>query len=386
LKRIVICSDGTWNKPDQSQKESKHKGIEDCLKESWIREASNVVKLTRAILPKDSNGIHQVVYYDPGIGTDTGPFYHIVGGVLGVGLSKNVLDCYRFIANNFSEGDELYLFGFSRGAYTVRSLAGLIQRCGILPKKNIYWANEAYEIYRLRYFESFDDVDSFLFQLLSEKLKRKIFEKKYKRITEKNKECVQRFNEFNNTLKIEIRLIGVWDTVGSLGIPGWRGMRKKYRFHNVKLGDNIVNAYQALAIDEIRKPFKATLWRKKAYPEQKLDQMWFVGSHTNVGGGNKPDGLANCAFHWMVNAAELNGEGLEFDEKYINKLEPHADSKIKNSMTWYYRLLGLYDRPIGEFQDSCESIHTSVHRRMQILNNKEKIYSPANLMKYIKNK
>jgi len=401
MKRIIICCDGTWNKPDQSQEKATHKDTIECLKESWTRQPSNVVKITRAILPKTSDGIHQVVFYDEGIGTNAGIINHYIGGALGVGLTKNLLDCYRFIARNYSDGDEIYLFGFSRGAFTVRSLAGLIHRCGILPKEQIYWTKEAYEIYRLRYYESEDDVDSFFYHLLPSKIRRWLFKNKYKKLTVRNKKCVEDFNNMNKVKKVKIKFIGVWDTVGSLGIPGWRGLSKKYRFHDVKLGDHILNAYQALAIDERRRPFKPSIWEEKSYDEQKLEQMWFAGVHTNIGGGYKPDGLANYALHWMVEAAKLNGKGLEFNDNFIDdnygfpkpKNESESETKYitvpENSMTWYYYLLIPHRRPIGKQikddkqNNSQEFVHPSVFKYQKHLSNKGISYEPPNLMEYL---
>ena len=109
MKRLVICADGTWNFRDQQDDETK------------LRHVTNVAKLARAILPRSSQGIDQVVIYHDGVGTQKG-VDHIVGGATGDGIEANIRDLYRSIAYNYVEGDELYLFGFSRGAYTVRTL------------------------------------------------------------------------------------------------------------------------------------------------------------------------------------------------------------------------------------------------------------------------
>ena len=134
MKRIVICADGTWNRPDQ--------------KDRGKLKPSNVVKMSRAVQPQAEDGTQQVVYYDEGVGTEWGLLGPIIGGAFGFGLDKNIMDCYRFIALNYNEGDELYFFGFSRGAFTVRSLAGFISRVGLLSKNEIYILDWAYELYR----------------------------------------------------------------------------------------------------------------------------------------------------------------------------------------------------------------------------------------------
>src|SRR5713101_3740691 len=120
-KRIVVCADGTWNTPEQTE-EGKA-----C--------ATNVAKLASAVAPQDGLGQTQVVYYHPGVGERGGLWDHVTGGAFGVGLSANIEDIYLFLATNYRAADELFLFGFSRGAYTVRSLAGLIRNAGILKRE-----------------------------------------------------------------------------------------------------------------------------------------------------------------------------------------------------------------------------------------------------------
>ena len=357
MKRLIICADGTWNSPDRRDREKPRKHRSCC---EWIRKPSNVVKMARAILPKASDGTFQVVFYDPGVGTGWGIVDPVMGGAVGQGLSKNILDGYRFLVHNYDDGDELFFFGFSRGAFTVRSLAGFIQKCGLLPKKNCYWIPEAYEHYRL------ED-------------------------NEENRANIERFHSMNNVRKVKIKFIGVWDTVGSLGIPFdgiiGRQLNNQYAFHNVDLGEDVENAYHALAIDERRKPFKPTLWKVKGVPGQKVAQVWFAGVHTNVGGGCDPDGLANCAFQWMLEKAELNGHGLEFDKEYASYFKAHPTSALRDSMSWYYRLLGEYLRPIGEMENGHESVHPSAATRLEA-EPPPKLedggpYKPPNLLAYL---
>ncbi len=131
MRRLVICADGTWNSPDQE------------LDGYDLRKPSNVVKLSRAVKPIGDDGTSQIVFYDTGVGTQD--FVDkLVGGATGVGLSQNIIQAYRFLVNNFHSSDQIFLFGFSRGAYTVRSLSGLIDRIGLLPKSQEYWFPEGY--------------------------------------------------------------------------------------------------------------------------------------------------------------------------------------------------------------------------------------------------
>ena len=127
MKRIAIFSDGTWNSPEQGG-------------------ATNVLKMTRAVSPT-AEGISQIAFYDWGVGTDR---KKISGGITGAGIDKNIMDCYRFLIHNYEEGDQIYLFGFSRGAYTARSLGGLIRNCGLLKREHADQIPEAYRLYRKR--------------------------------------------------------------------------------------------------------------------------------------------------------------------------------------------------------------------------------------------
>jgi len=240
-----VCADGTWNVPDRRDREKKRRHRSSP---EWIRKPSNVTKTARAILPVAADGTPQVVFYDSGIGTGWGVLDPIIGGAFGHGIAKNILDGYRFLVHNYSDGDEVYLFGFSRGAFTVRSLAGLIGRCGLLPKDHAYWIPEAYEHYRL------PDSDE-------------------------SRTKVAGFRSLNHVRDTPIKFVGVWDTVGSLGIPieggpVGRRLRRRYAFHDVQLGSHIQNAYHALAIDERRKPFQPTLWEAQSTSAQNVEQVW----------------------------------------------------------------------------------------------------------------
>jgi hypothetical protein len=164
-----------------------------------------------------------------------------------------------------------------------------------------------------------------------------------------------------------IRFIGVWDTVGALGAPGFLGQifnRNKYRYHDVELNPHIENAYQALAIDERRSPFKPNLWTRPDKWSGNLEQVWFAGVHRNVGGGFTPDGLANEALHWIVEKAE--GLGLEFDKDYLRPFKACFNADIENSMTMLYRLLGEYARPLGEHSADGEMVHRSAIDRKDL--------------------
>src|SRR5437588_213063 len=263
MKRIAICADGTWNVRDQVDQKTKK------------RHPSNVTKVARAIVPCDKRGIDQIVYYHDGVGTGGG-LDRLTGGAFGEGIESNIRDLYRFIVYNHDDDDELYFFGFSRGAFTVRTLAGFMNKVGLVQKDHDYFVPDLYECY-----EKGEGPGSPTWDRIFRDVKIR-------------RGCPP------------IRFIGVWDTVGALGAPGLLGQlfnKNKYRYHDVTLNANIKNAYHALAIDERRKPFAPNVWTRPKDWGGTLQQAWFPGVHSNVGGGYSPDGLANEALHWIVEKA-----------------------------------------------------------------------------------
>ncbi len=334
-KRIVICSDGTWNTPDQKDR-------------GKIR-PSNVARMALAVAREDARGMRQLVFYDKGVGTRL----KVLGGAFGVGLSKNIADAYRFLVDNHEPGDEIYLFGFSRGAYTVRSTAGLIRNCGLLKKEHADKFPQAYALYRRR-----DDESN------PNSVEAQIFRRMYAH-------------------EPRIKCIGVWDTVGALGIP-LRGMRYVNKlmgleFHDVKLSSYVDHAYQALAIDEKRAPFVPSIWMQQPHAvNQKLEQVWFAGVHTNVGGGYEDSGLSGITFMWMKEKAQ--GAELAFDEDYVREnIAPKWDGELRDSKTGLYKLAPDYHRPIGLCENAAEKVHPEALRRYKNLPG----YKPNKLTDYL---
>jgi uncharacterized protein (DUF2235 family) len=333
VKRIIICADGTWNTPDQ-QANDKH------------RHATNVTKVARAILPRSSKGIDQVVIYHNGVGTEKG-IQHVLGGAAGEGIEEIVRDLYRSIAYNYVEGDEIYLFGFSRGAFTVRTLAGFMYHFHLLHKCDDFFVPDLFKAYE----------------------------------ASKDLAAVQADPAFRNLHEVKptppIRFVGVWDTVGALGAPGPVGdliNGNRFTYHDIDLNPNVQNAYHAVAIDEQRLPFKPSFWTRPETWQGTLEQTWFCGVHCNVGGGYSPDGLANEALHWLVEKAA--SYGLEFDSDYLSYFRPCFNSTLSDSMSLLYEAFGKYHRPIGEHRAHGEQIHQSVIDRMNLASMS---YAPPNL-------
>ena len=298
MKRIVICADGTWNLRDQLDEKTGR------------ARPTNVTKVARAVRARDSHGAHQIVFYLDGLGTG-GPMDKLTGGAFGHGMERNVRDLYRSIIYNYCPDDELFFFGFSRGAFTVRTLAGLMNKIGLLDKDEDFFLPEIYACYERNKGPGTPE-----------------WERAYRKVTDP-KPCPP------------IKFIGVWDTVGSLGAPGVIGKiaskfnGNKYAYHDVALNSRIQNAFHALALDERRNPFMPSLWKRPAGWTGTLEQAWFPGVHCSVGGGYTPDGLANEALHWMIEKAEWLR--LDFDSAYLKPFTPCFNSKRHDSMSAKYK-------------------------------------------------
>lgn len=322
MKRIITCSDGTWNKPNEVV--------------AGVISPTNVWKLYDLIAPADKYGVAQVFFYDEGVGTEW--YDHLTGGLFGMGINQNIIQAYQFIAENYEQGDEIYLFGFSRGAYTARSIAGFIRNSGLLRKEYIEKLEEAFLLYKRRDDKSKPDADEAL-----------EFKQKY---------C---FDD------VRIKFIGVWDTVGELGIPlevfdDFNRELLDCRFHDVTLSSFVDYAYHAVAIDEHRKPFLPTLWeqqQKGNNSQQVMEQRWFAGVHCDVGGGYKEHGLSDCALHWMIQKA--GNVGLAF--KDYSAVIPNPLDTLHHSMSLLYEIFGSKDRKMGNGPEYNEAISSTVKAR-----------------------
>lgn len=304
MKRIVFCFDGTWNKLE-------------------VQNPTNVVALSEAIMPFDGN-IAQVTYYDEGVGTRKGE--KLMGGVFGKGLLRNIHHAYRFLVFNYSPGDEIYIFGFSRGAYTARSFAGLIRAAGIFQRKHVRRIRFALETYRDHNLSG-----------LARELKLRDFRALYSPdVCVDTNEDEWRCNNIKDYTPgksplINIKFMGVWDTVGALGIPQHLSiasvMNRKYQFHDTDLSEIVQSARHAVAIDERRRSFKPTLWTNlddlnkdcgfaRGAPNAPYQQHWFPGNHGSVGGGGDFRGLSDGALTWILFGALA--QGLQFDTRRIS--------------------------------------------------------------------
>ncbi|WP_432138117.1 DUF2235 domain-containing protein [Streptomyces sp. bgisy154] len=318
-KRLVVCCDGTWNFADQPSR-------------------TNVAKVALSVRQGSAGGKEQRTYYHAGVGTRRSE--RLRGGAFGVGLSRNVADAYRFLVESYEPDDELFLFGFSRGAFTARSLAGLVRNSGILRREHVSRARQAWSLYRDR-LERPNGTASTLFR------------RSYAHET-------------------RIRFIGVWDTVGALGIPlpdaaalqpVVNRFNRRWAFHDTELSGWIDGAFHALAVDEKRSAFRPTLWHQRpdaARQGQELKQVWFAGVHCDVGGGYQETGLSDIALLWMVDQARRYG--LAFDPQALSaqgpqamaprrstdfRVQPDGAGRLHESRTALFVLSRPFHRPLG---------------------------------------
>jgi len=294
MKRIAIFADGTWNSPEKGR-------------------ATNVLRMARGVKP-EAGGSQQVVFYDWGVGTDR---KKLSGGITGAGIDKNIMDCYRFLVHNYDEDDQLFFFGFSRGAYTARSLAGFIRNCGILKREHARKIPDAYRLYRKR-----------------------------TRASRPDEPAPVRFRRDYAVANITpIEFVGAWDTVGALGIPVpfWGTLNEQeFLFHDTEPSKIVQHARHAVSIDENREDFAPVLWSDK--PNVDVQQVWFAGVHTDIGGGYRERGLTDCATQWMLSQAKKFG--LEFESHFVDGVKPDPADKQHNERRGIYRARGELTRSI----------------------------------------
>jgi uncharacterized protein (DUF2235 family) len=340
VKRIALFFDGTWDRPSDDPDPS-------------TAVDSNVVRLFRSVAEgPQADGATQVKWYDTGVGTNW--YDRIGGGAFGFGLDEKIRDGYTALVSLWPDPDQgcqAFLFGFSRGAYTARSLIGMIRNVGLLTPGNLHRLPEAYELYRRRD-ASADTPEAVAFRN-------------------------------NYSREIGIHFIGVWDTVGALGIPlpalQWLNAAE-YAFHDTELSGIVLNAVHALAVDEHRVDYQASLWKAIPKPGQSVEQRWFAGAHCDVGGGYADRRLSNIALGWMQRRALKcalvldPGQIMPFDE--ANQAGPVNDSYGAFLDGLYADTHQPYYRPIDVGAGSTQTVDASVVNRLV----SEPAYRPKNQM------
>jgi uncharacterized protein (DUF2235 family) len=298
MKRIVIASDGTWNRLDAEY-------------------PTNVAKLAQAVLPEGPDGVPQIICHLDGVGTGRGTGWlargidRMLGGAFGEGLAETIEEAYRFLVFTYAPGDEVYLFGYSRGAFSARSLAGLIRNCGIVDRTAAGAIPEAMALYWARAADSGPDSPRAL-----------AFRSAHSaQLTTGAGEAAWRAErELPSGVPLRLSYLGVWDTVGALGVPGClaaaRWLNRGLAFHDTSLSWIVKSARHAVAIDERRRTFPPTLWNNVEALNSEASgapyaQVWFPGDHGGVGGGRAVTALSDEALLWVAEGAAAQGLTLD---------------------------------------------------------------------------
>lgn len=293
MKNLIVFSDGTGNTKKTN---------------------TNVHQFYQALLPDTEKN---VCFYDRGVGSFKAD---IPGMAFGAGVSKNIKECYEFLIDEYETGDRIFIFGFSRGAYTARSLASFVSLVGLtqefdkkrrrikkkkMPSRQEIAIRRSYDVYK--------------------KCKKPTFSK----VLNKHKQKYE-------ILPAQIYGIGVWDTVGALGLPDLKKNEAAYdehKYHNMALPKNCKLAFHALAIDEERRTFEPIMFKKMPSSAVKSEEVWFPGMHSDVGGGYETKELSNISLHWMM-------------------------SKFKSVLNFDISTFGT-GSPLGKMHDSDKKVYSS---------------------------
>ncbi|POR35473.1 Uncharacterized protein TPAR_04329 [Tolypocladium paradoxum] len=302
-KRLIVCCDGTWMNSDYGfVKPGLLSG------KGGLQVPSNVTRISRCFKRKCSDGTLQIINYESGVGSGSGVLDNVTGGAFGVGLAEvsddddddaaRVRVAYSFLCANYRDGDDIFLVGFSRGAFTARSVAGMIGNLGLLTREGV---EHFYPIFKdMQNWRNDDYADPFPSRPFPDKPKGPRAAEEYR--ARLAKMGYTRVDQCNGDL-ITIKAVCVWDT-----------------WHDTSLSDKIEHAFQALALDETRAPFSPAVWERPRHARLTTDlrQVWFPGNHGNCGGGWDDQGVSNCTLAWMMD--QMASVGVEFDRTSLDRV------------------------------------------------------------------
>lgn len=405
-KRLAVFCDGTWN-------------------DLRMANLTNVARLAKCVEPRGWDGRRQVVFYDSGVGVANGVsrisdwLVTKLGGAIGAGLDDKIESAYRFLVLNYEPGDEIFVFGFSRGAYTARSLCGLVRKCGIVRRDCFEHIVDAMKLYRDTSKKYDDPVlkrfrADHTYPVPGSNPPRPIATGK---ADETDDAWENRAIDFQKPVKAlhappvapkgvretdrdfvwlppdpppldiyRLMYLGLWDTVGSMGVPNTipflsRLANRRFKFYDTNASDLLFSIRHACALDEDRKSFDITpvqnihglndAWARArgkqvndpsaadtfvAYSDRPYQQRWFPGTHGSVGGGNPERGISGGALVWIAVGALRAGLKLNWSETselgeakairnpkapYRIKADPRDPRKAIPLSPWAFDWIGL---------------------------------------------
>jgi uncharacterized protein (DUF2235 family) len=332
MANIIVCCDGTWNTADE--------------RDNGIPCPTNVAKIFNALADVDAQGAEQKSYYHSGVGAEGDIFEHFLGGALGDGLDKNIESAYKWLGQNYAVGDRIFIFGFSRGAYTARYVAGMVCSYGLADFATTNLSDD--EIW---------------------KRAGRILDADRKNADQNTLRDIAFFDVARGAPSKDstpVHFLGVWDTVGSLGVPSNMALLslldslKPHQFQDTLLSNTVRHARHAVAIDEKRECFTPTLWSEiDKHPDAK--QIWFAGVHSNVGGGYVQTGLSDIALAWMMDEAEA--QQLKLRDKIREQLAPDPRGTLHDSCTGVFAPLPTLPRSAPRIGNASAPLHDSVIER-----------------------
>jgi uncharacterized protein (DUF2235 family) len=363
-RRLILCLDGTWNSTANEQEREDH---------SKVFRPTNALKICRAVLTMADR--MQITYYDNGVGSLAQysgrankllfKADRILGGVWGAGFEGNVEDALHFLSLNYLPGDEVFIFGFSRGAATARAVTRFLEWSGgLLPKKDAYY----FPFFYREYIQSHGEPEAMT----------KLLDATNTRRTSTNRVPLQ--FDF-----IPVQYLGVWDTVLSLGsrfeATGDTTSPAGRSFHTGKAPAVCVrHARQALAVDEERFDFRPEVWTEQ-FPGQTMEQRWFPGVHSNIGGGLATDGLANLALQWIIEGAVA--AGLALDHDFLRPYEGHAEAKVYPSNSLGFRIGDFLRGARGKGKRPITGLNATLDPSVLTKMRGDAQYRPENVIAYL---
>jgi hypothetical protein len=399
-RRLILLLDGTWNDDEVGGNATNIVRLRDLIADSLdpldvapSRLNTGSSTSLNHVSPRTFANREYIVFYERGVGT--GPFDRVRGGGFGLGLDRNIRRAYRFLSFHYLAGDEIFIFGFSRGSYTARSLTGYLGAIGLLRCDTCTEARErlAWSFYR----------------------------------TPPNDRLPGVWKELEPYMHpretVRVRCLGLFDTVGAMGVPLqglWRLNRQQFEFHDVELSSLVDIALHALAIDEHRRPFEPSLWRRNKFKRTsaKVEQVWFPGVHADIGGGYLTDDqrlrassrpLDDLALDWMIKRLLKHVADFPITQTaWLSLIDNAALGPQHDSRTWKYKLWRNAIRSIGNtpalrplfdwrdvsvgYDPRSKSVNESVHiRAIQYIATKVEIdgnmalYMPINLVSCLPN-